>query len=465
MQDQQGFTNNNFPNAKVFIPYIYPSFKNTSLRWSYTAVGYIRSDANITSRRYNSLQIPDVISFFPRRKVTDLFNGDGSATPSLSFVDPIGHLGGLFNIQKNNHEIDIFIGGDFCGFIIGNGIMTLENTYLSYRYKKHEVIFGQYLNPMRFEYNAPRVVSYNFGAPFTPRAFNPQIFYTYGIKNFGISITAYTQFLYCSKGPVVKGEGLFTNAIPDYQQWSLLPAINMKVAYDNECDFKGIIALDLKTIKPLIYIQPIELFGNEIPFINNNNVSSFVVSSFFKLQRGHTFISSQIMYGNNAMDFYTFGGYGIRFFDEVTPGQKTFKKTTYAPIYFFSGWASFETTKINNKFAPGIFIGYGTNLNAKHPLQLNTYEIITTPPQPVAYSINSTYADFFTFGPLKPKTLNSLIRISPRLWVYCNEHLLIGTEIELSYASYGFVNKYGTATLCPEKVPMVRSTVSTQFAF
>jgi hypothetical protein len=279
LQDHAGFTNNNYPNAKVFIPYIYPSLQDKLRNWSYTAVGYIRSDANITSRRFNSLQIPNVISFFPRRKDPDVFNGDYNATPLLSFVDPIGHLGGLFTIQKNHHEIDIFIGGNFCGFIIGDGIMTLENTYLSYRYKKHELFFGQYINPMRFEYNAPRVVSYNFGAPFASRAFNPQIFYTYKHNKIGLSITTYTQFLYCSKGPVVKGDGLFNTAIPDYQQWSLLPAVNMKVSYDNECDFKGIIALDLKTIKPFIYIQPIDFIDpKEIPYINNNNISSFVIS-------------------------------------------------------------------------------------------------------------------------------------------------------------------------------------------
>jgi hypothetical protein len=171
------------------------------------------------------------------------------------------------------------------------------------------------------------------------------------------------------------------------------------------------------------------------------------------------------MYGNNAMDFYTFGGYGIRFFEDVMPGQKTFKKTTYAPIYFISGWASFETTKIHNKFAPGIFIGYATNLNAKYPLQLNAYDIITSPPQPIAYSIDSYYADMASPDPIRPKSLKSLLRISPRLWVYCNRHLLIGTEVELSYARFGYVNRYGTATICPEKVPMVRSTISTQFSF
>lgn len=464
LQAQKGYSNNNFPNAKVFIPYVYPNKKDKSLIWSYRAVGYIRSDANITTRKYNPLQIPDVISFFPTQKDPDLFDGDANATPLVSFVDPIAHQGGIFNIQKDNHQVDIFIGGDFCGFVFNSGILTLENSYLAYSYKGHSLLLGQYLNPMRFEYNAPRVVSYNFGAPFASRAFNPQLSYTFHFDKAALSITAYTQFLYCSRGPIIKSEGVYTNAIPNYQQWSMLPSLNIKTSYDNQCNFEGIIAFDVKTIKPFIYTQVFLELGNNIPFINNNNVNSYALSAFFKLKQGHIFITSQIMYGNNAMDFYTFGGYGMRFFDEGRLGQKTFTKTTYAPIYFASGWLSLETTKIHQNFVPGIFVGYATNLPAKYPLQLNAYVVDTTPAQPATYSIDSRYDNSpFTLAGIK--TLNSLKRISPRLWIYCNKHFLIGAEIELSYATYGYVNKYGTATICPEKVSMVRSTLSTQFAF
>jgi hypothetical protein len=458
----KGYSYNNFPNAKVFIPYIFSNEDNEASFWSYRAVGYIRGDANITSRNCNRLQIPDVVSFFPTQKSPDTFTGDKNATPFVSCVDPVALLGGLFNIERNNHKIDIYIAGNFCGFNIGSGIMTLENAYLLYRYKKHNLLLGQYISPMRFEYNAPRVVSYNFGAPLASRVFNPQIFYTYNINNIGLSFIAYTQFLFCSWGPVRKGEGLFSTAIPNYQQWSLLPAINIRATYDNHCDFKGIISLDVKTIKPFIYTQ--FHLGINVPCINNNSVSSFVVSSFFKLQRNHAFITSQIMYGNNAMDFYTFGGYGIRYFDEISLGQKTFNKTTYAPTYFCSGWLSLETTKINKHFVPGIFIGYGTTLGSKFPLQFGAYGIETLPPQPVVYSIDSRYANE-EFMPIGVKTLNSLVRISPRIWTYCNDHLLIGTEIELSYASFGYVDQYGIASTCSEKVPMIRSIISTQFAF
>lgn len=460
LQARKGYTNNNFPNAKVFMPYVYTD-KNTKVPfWSYRAVCYIRSDANITSRQFNRLQIPDVISFFPAQKHLDIFDGDANAVPLVSFVDPIVHLGGVFNFQKNNHLVDIYIGGDFAGFIFNKGIFTLENSYLSYSYKNHSVLLGQYLNPMRFEYNAPRVVSYNFGAPFAPRAFNPQVAYTYCLNKFAFTLTAYTQFLYCSRGPITKEEGVFTNAIPDYQQWSMLPSLNIKTTYDNQCDFKGIIAADFKTIKPFIYTQVYLELGNNIPYINNNNVNSFALSCFLKLKRANTFISSQIMYGNSAMDFYTFGGYGLRYFDEGKLGQKTLNKTTYEPIYFISAWLSLESSKIHDYFVPGIFFGYAKNIPAKYPLQL----VETTPPQPVTFSIDSRYANIVLSQP-GIKTLNSLKRISPRIWVCINDHLLVGTEIELSYATYGYVNRYGTATICPEKVSMVRSTVSTQFSF
>lgn len=441
-------------NAKVFLPYRYTRFpKEFSSGW----VGYIRNDANYSTRQFYDLGFINVTSFYPRQKDPVFFNADANAVPMISVVDTMTQVGHWTELPCSFGTFRTFIAGTFTGNAIGAGIMNIDNAYASWAYNNHELLVGQYLNPMRFEYNAPRVISYTFGAPIASRGLNPQLAYSYTDAGITTTLCAYGQMLYCTRGPVFENTGLITDALTLYQQWGLIPSTNLKIIYDDCKRLKVAAAFDVKSIKPYIASKPAEE-PLSIPFINNNRVTSWVVSLFGRLTGAHAELTSQVMYGSNAMDMLTFGGYA--FAQIGIPDGNTDNPTTYTPLYFVSAWSSINFGNLSNKWLPGFFIGYGKNLGTKTLLE-NATNLFPT--GPIVYLLG-TGNSVSGFSPVV-KSLSSLLRISPRLWYAPQEHILIGVEIETSKASYGFINQCGQAIREPETVRMIRSTFSTQFSF
>jgi len=263
----------------------------------------------------------------------------------------------------------------------------------------------------------PEVISFNTGVPFQPFSRNPQIKYSYKLKDLKFIATAYTLRDFPSIGPVGTTITIQRNAA--------IPNANFSFIY-SPSDSKNVFGagIDYKTVLPQIETDKGYKTDETISGISATFVSKLVFNKItWKLQG---------VYAQNAFDILGIGGYAMK--------ENTYDNITgvcqYTNINTGTLWT--ELYYKNDKFITGVFGGYTKNMGSDDNIE-------TT----------SIYA--------RGGNIEYLYRVSPRFAFYQGKST-IGLELEYTAAVYGTIDNKSSFSNTKE-VSNIRALLSFIYSF
>lgn len=440
-----------FINAKNFIPYVYT---RADLPVHLRVTGFVRSDTVVSSRPYEQMNLTDAYGIWPVQKIPTLSSTDGYNHPTMSLLNGIYQIG--FNLKTTPHHhtsLEAFINGDFSGMTSSYGDFIVRFAYFKITHENLEFLVGQYTNPLGIYENFPHVVSYNYGAPFTPTSYNPQLLISYARHNIRVTACAYTQYIFNDIGQAQTFTNAYTGDSPRYVSNSMMPILHGRLAYESDAVEIGA-GFNVKRITARINTPDL------LP-THHESFASPVTMAFIILRNAQLATKTQILWGSDGTDLMMLGGYAIK--STAANSQRTYRK-----LNFVSGWTEIESSRLlRGILQPGVFIGYTKNLGTEFgPLEL--FATTQTGPDdndvtlehPKVYSLQS-----LQINTLGQKSIRSILRCSPRLWVFATEGLQLGVEAQIDRTTYGYLDDLARPTVNQSTVNSCRLIATVQFYF
>lgn len=289
------------------------------------------------------------------------------------------------------------IEGEFFGNSeIGINSFRLRHAFFKLNWKHSQLLVGQFWHPMFIETNYPSTISFNTGVPFIPFSRNPQIRFTYELKDIELMATTFSQLDFKSSGP--NGPNV------SYAVRGGLPALNLRVIYhpnfDNAIKLNMGISLNRKSLKPTL----ITASG----YKNENVFASYAATAFLGIKNTRFGAKIQGTYGEDMYNLTMIGGYGIL-------SNTDSKSNSYSANQTAAIWLDVHNQNPIHHF--GVLMGFTQNMGSKDA------------------SIESYYG--------RGSDIDYVYRISPR-YAYKIGHFKIASEIEYTVAAYGMPDQYGT---------------------
>jgi hypothetical protein len=308
--------------------------------WGAKLTGFVKADYILDSRQTVSSR-EQQFYFYPAPEKLDNLGNDLNDKPAFNMLAIQSRL--TFKISGPDAfgaKTSAMIEGAFFGQTEAdiNGF-RLRHAYLKLNWEHTELLMGQYWNPMFVTQAFPGVVNFNTGVPFQPFARNPQIRLTYKSGNVNVIFAALSQRDFCSVGPI----GTCTS----YLRNNVLPDLHAQIHFGDENSVYGGLAVAYKSLIPRVS----NAFNADV---SSEKVSGFTFLGFVKHTSAKYTLKAEAMYGQNASDLCTLGGFAET---QISATQEY----TYKPINTLSAWIDFET-KGNDAFQWGMFAGYTENL-------------------------------------------------------------------------------------------------------
>lgn len=282
----------------------------------------------------------------------------------------------------------------------------LRHAFLKLAWENASLLIGQYWHPMFITEVFPGTISFNTGMPFQPFSRNPQIKYTYGIKNFSVSVTALTQRDFSNTGPAGGSSSYLRN--------SGMPIMDITVKYKTKNLVAGV-GVNYKTLLPRQYDTLVDTLYNENKFITDAKISSISAMGFAKVVINDLAIKAEGVYGENLTDLVMLGGYAVSKVD-----NNGFV-TEYTNIKTMSAWMDLTYGK---SLQVGLFAGYTKNLGADDNI--------------IAKDKIQDEKSYYSRG----NDIASVMRISPRVQ-YSAGKTRYAAEVEYTAADYGIPDLKG----------------------
>jgi len=287
----------------------------------------------------------------------------------------------------------------------------------------HRLLAGQYWYAMVIHEIMPMTNPLNMGSPFHCYARQPQVRYEYRLHNFEAVAVAQWQLDNMSQG--------LLNGIPtastQFARHSMVPELNAQLRYRTKHLFLGV-AANLKTIQPVV------------PDPSGMLHHSFSWSLFAKATLGQLTVKAQALLNNNLYEGCSMGGYLLRIVND-DPTQMAARDW-----HFNTYWIDFERS--NGHWRPGLFLGYGNNLDFGTPLSTGAV---------TDYALGRGF------------NIEYLWRIQPRLTYNTLKGLSFTAEAEYTCAAYGKEVTVGNDRLCLHddegRVGNLRLSLSMVYAF
>lgn len=365
--------------------------------FQYHFKGFVKSDFFRDSRQIASARQGHFL-LYPLNAKADL-NGKDINAVSCVHILPIQTRLSFIIKEKEilGASATAKVEGAFFGSTESNiNSFRLRHAYVKLQWKYSNILVGQYWHPMFITSNYPGSVSFNTGAPFTPFSRNPQIRYTYRIKDVEMSLTAFSQLDFKSSGP--------NGAQPSYAIHAKYPALNARIIYHPTIGNLKIntgISLNHKNIKPTLI--------TEAGYADDTYFNTSAATVFLGIKNSKLGINFQGTYGEDLYNLTMLGGYSVKSMtDDVT------KIKEYTANRTLAFWTDIHN--INPTHQLGLLLGYSQN-------EGSTDNHIST-----------------LYG--RGENIDYVYRISPR-YAFKKGNFKIATEFEYTVAAYGTPNNLG----------------------
>ncbi len=361
--------------------------------WGYKFSGFVATQLFYDTRQVESGR-EDMMLFYPKPHDLDANGEDINATPSLNMLSISTRLAGTFTAPDVfGAKTSAYVEGDFTGSTNeGINMLRLRHAYIDLKWKKSELLMGQFWHPMVIHEIMPGTRPLNMGAPFHPYARYVQARYSQHLANVELLGVAAFQLDNKSFGP----DGSATR----YLKNSAVPELNFQVRYSSGRLFLGA-AYNLLVIRPRLSVT--DALGER--YKTSTNVVSHSFTVFGKYEFPGFSLRMQAVRADNLGETSMLGGY------VENPLDETSKTYSYRNFGCTTAWLDFG--KSTGKWRPGIFLGYGVNNNFGEKL-------------PVGASV---YGRGFE--------IENLWRVQPRISYYPAEKFGLFFEVEYTNVKYG----------------------------
>jgi hypothetical protein len=377
--------------------------------------GYVKLDAfydtreTVNGREGHFLLWPSAPSF-------DADGNDKAAHGSFNMLA----VQSMFGIKVKGPEIlkaktSAVIEGDFFGQNNDNvNLLRLRHAYFQMKWNSTDLLVGQYWNPV-FNFGAfPTTVSFTTGTPILPFSRNPQIRVTQHLGNFTLIGVVLSQRDYASYGP--NPENLSASiSSSEFLKNSGIPEFHGKLTYKIEKDkwsFGTGAGAGYKQIMPRVL--------TETGYVTSQTVPGISATVYFNLSYGTWRLKGGAVYGNNATDVMSLGGFAV---SAVTDTIRNYYE--YTSLSSYSVWG--DISKEFDSWNVGVFAGRVKQIGSDDEIVGNTWGIGNN----IAY----------------------IYKVSPRVW-YQKKAVRIALEIEYTAAGFGEPDNYGI----PQNVQEVANT-------
>ena len=362
--------------------------------WGYHFSGFVDPQLFMDSRKVVCGREGEML-FYPAPRLLDADGKDLNAVPSLNMVAITARLGLKINapdlgLWKNSGYVE----GDFTGSTeSGINMLRLRHAYLEMKKEKSSLLLGQYWHPLVVHELMPGTRPLNMGIPFHPYSRYVQARYSYASSSWLFAAVAAFQLDNASDGPQGKSSLYLRN--------SCLPELNLQLRYLWDGGLVGVMAQEV-VIRPRDYAtDPITLQRYQ----TRTMFAAPAFSVFAKQRVGQYQLNFQALYGDNLYEQGMLGGYIESPYDTLSHSY------SYQPLGCATAWADFRRS--SGKWRPGIFGGYGLNLDFGKKLENGS----------------SVYGRGFD--------IEHLWRVQPQLGYYPTDWLNFFVEIEYTAARYG----------------------------
>ena len=411
---------------------------DSSSLWGIKFSGFVRNNVFFDSRQVVSARpaAQGDLLLFPAPVSNDINGKDINATPSLSMLSIDSRLSGaITGPDAFGAKTSGVLEAEFFGNANGNeNIFRLRHAFVKLDWAKTQLIIGQFWHPLYVPDCAPGVISINAGMPFQPFSRNPQIRVTQKLSSsFNLILAATSQIeSFVSPGSST-GVALGSSVGgPNFIEDAVIPNLHAQLQYKSTHILAGA-ALDYKEVRPALS-EP-SAFGATTTFVaTTENVSGLSYEVYAKLNTKPLIVKAAYTSGQNLYDQLMIGGY----LAYASSGANY--HITYKPINVAAMWMDIMGT--GKIIVPGIFIGYTQNNGSD------------------AGAVAS-YARGITLG---KASLDNIWRVTPRVEIYSGK-FKIGTEVEVTDATYGISSTDGKVTGTTQNVTNVRVLFTTAYYF
>lgn len=366
--------------------------------------GYVKLDAFYDSRKVVSGREGHFL-LWPAPPDLDTEGNDLADKPSFNMLAVQSNFGlkvsGPIILNANSTAK---IEGDFFGQKNDNiNLLRLRHAFLKLSWEKTDLLVGQFWNPV-FNLEAfPYTVSFTTGTPVLPFSRNPQIKLSHKTGNFKFSGIVLSQRDYPSYGPDPADPSV---SIPSshFLKNSALPEFHAKIGYKKKFD-----NMTLKAGAGAGYKQIMPRTVTNTGYKTDATVPGMSATAYLSLGNKKFRIATGGIYGNNATDVMSIGGFAVKGICDTT---KNFYN--YTTLSSGSLWADLSYNTDNFHF--GVLGGYVKHLGAADPIVGMSWGLAN----------NMAY----------------LYRIAPRVW-YQKKSFRISFEIEHTAAAFGNPDETG----------------------
>lgn len=362
--------------------------------------GFVRHEAAFDTRQTVDAREGNLV-FWGKDVNFDANHKDINSASKLQMLAVVSRVGVRITAPDVlNAKVGGAIEGDFFGTSDANAF-RLRHAYATLDWKKTQLLFGQYWNPLTNLDMMPGVVNFSGGAPYMPFNRNPQIRLTQKLSDkFNLIVAAISQRdLTGSTAPYIN---------------SSLPAGHIQLNYKTKNVLVGA-AGHYEQIRPALFTT-----AGSATLASNERLNSATVMVYGRFDTKYTLIRVEATHSQNAASFAMLGGYV-----GYTPSTAGLER--FSTINTQSYWIEF--TGKTKKIVPGFFAGYSHNDGA------NSTIAGTAKAYGIANVIGGIGAGYSSPG-IPARTINYIYRLAPRVEVPL-KNLKFGLETEYSVAQWG----------------------------
>lgn len=366
--------------------------------------GFVRHEAAFDSRQTVDAREGNLV-FWGKDVNFDANHKDINSASKLQMLAVVSRVGVRITAPDVlNAKVGGAIEGDFFGTSDANAF-RLRHAYATLDWKKTQLLFGQYWNPLTNLDMMPGVVNFSGGAPYMPFNRNPQIRLTQKLSDkFNLIVAAISQRdLTGSTAPYIN---------------SSLPAGHVQLNYKTKNVLIGA-AGHYEQIRPALSTTAVP---GGVTLASNERLNSATVMVYGRFDTKYTLIRVEAIHSQNAASFAMLGGYV-----GYTPSTAGLER--FSTINTQSYWIEF--TGKTKKIVPGFFAGYSHNDGANNTIAGTAK----------AYGIANVIGGIAAPGNVTStnpsiRTINYIYRLAPRVEVPL-KNLKFGLETEYSAAQWG----------------------------
>ncbi len=267
--------------------------KSEKNNWGIAFHGFVKTDFWKDYRKFAGAR-EDLFILYPLNKSLDKNGVDINNKSSFNFSAITSRITGkISGPDAFNAKTSGVIEADFSGVSnTDNNGFRLRLAIAKFKWKKTELLVGQFWHPTFVTECFPTVISLNTGVPFNPFIRSPQIRFKRSFNKLHVIGAILSQRDYTSTGPAGRSSDYIRNAI--------IPNIHLQVQYKSGNNLFGL-AGDYKVIQPETVTDSL--------IQTNEKIGTYAFMGYYKYTRAKLCLKFKTIYGQNLYEHLLLGGY------------------------------------------------------------------------------------------------------------------------------------------------------------